>query len=197
MPDSSCAAVVLAAGASSRLGQPKQLVQIDGESLLRRTARMAGEAGCDPVAAVLGFEAERMRHELDGLGAVPVVNGDWRSGMGSSLRCGVAALLQLDPCPRNILLLVCDQVALSVEILRELLLVHASGEKAITASRYAGRCGVPAIFSSVFFPQLLAVSGDRGAREILERHAGQLARVDFPQGELDLDTPEQLKVVWR
>jgi molybdenum cofactor cytidylyltransferase len=202
MAEADCAAVVLAAGSSSRLRQPKQLIQINGESLLRRTVRLAGEAGCDPVAVVVGFEAERLRSELDGLGAIAAVNGDWRSGMGSSLRRGVAALMELDPRPRNVLLLVCDQVALRVEFLRELLRVHNSGADPtgdsgarITAARYSGRIGVPAVFSSRFFPEMMTVQSDQGARGILEAHAGQVATVDFPGGELDLDTPEQLGTI--
>jgi molybdenum cofactor cytidylyltransferase len=141
----------------------------------------------------LGFEAGRMRAELDGLGAIPVMNDGWRTGMGSSLRCGVASVLALDPGPRNLLLLVCDQIALDVEILRELLRVHGLGERPVTASRYGGRSGVPAVFSSAFFPELLNVSGDRGARRILDTNAGDVACVDFHEGELDLDTPEQLR----
>jgi len=196
MPDSSCGAVVLAAGSSSRLGEPKQLVQIGGGSLLRRTVRMAKEAGCDPVVVVLGFEAERMRGELDGLRATAIVNAGWREGMGSSLRCGVAALMDLEPRPANILLLVCDQVALSSDFLSKLLRVHGSvdgsGGAGITAARYAGRLGVPAIFSSALFPELMAIEGDRGAGGILEENASRVTAVDFPGGELDLDTPEQL-----
>jgi molybdenum cofactor cytidylyltransferase len=154
---------------------------------------MASQAGCDPIVTVLGFEAGRMQSELDGLMAIAAINEDWRSGMGSSLRCGVTALMKFDPCPRNILLLVCDQVALTTEFLQELLSFHQSGEAAITAAHYRGRCGVPAIFSSAFFSELLAVSGDQGARRVLEEHAGQVAAVDFPEGEMDLDTPEQLE----
>lgn len=155
---------------------------------------MASEAGCDLVVTVLGFEAGQMRSELDGLAAITVVNEQWREGMGSSVRRGVAALTELDPLPRNALLLVCDQVALSAEFLRQLLLVHASssGEAAITAARYDGRLGVPVVFSSAFFAELLALSGDRGARQILEKHAALVKPVGFPGGELDLDTPEQL-----
>jgi molybdenum cofactor cytidylyltransferase len=195
MAEPNCAAIVLAAGSSSRLGQPKQLVQIDHESLLRRTVRMAWAAGFGPVVVVLGFEVERMQRELDGLGVIPEVNQEWQSGMGSSLRCGITALTTLDPAPRNVLLLVCDQVRLSVEFLQQLLSAHSSGVGGITAARYNGHLGVPAIFSESFFPEMLAVKGDRGARGILEAHAGQVTAVDFPGGELDLDTPEQLGAI--
>jgi molybdenum cofactor cytidylyltransferase len=193
MSEHGCAAVILAAGASTRLGQPKQLVAIEGEPLLVRTSRLVVEAGCHPVVVVTGFDAERMQ---DALADMPVIIGeniDWMSGMGSSLRCGVAALEGMVGRPSDVLILVCDQIALSVELLRELLRVHALGNQPITASRYAGRAGVPAIFPARYFPELQRVEGDRGARGILELHAEDVALVEFGDGVIDLDTPEQLR----
>jgi molybdenum cofactor cytidylyltransferase len=195
MSERPCVGVILAAGASSRLRQPKQLVEIDGETLLRRTARIAAESGCHPIVVVLGFAVDRMRGELEGLDAITVVNGGWRAGMGSSMRCGVEAALQMNPRPENILLLVCDQFRLTADFLRGLLHVHGCSEYPIAAARYNGGLGVPAVFSSIFFPSLLAVNEDRGARRILERNAEHVAPVDFPEGGLDLDTPEDLKRV--
>src|SRR5580658_1234454 len=110
MSEPSSAAIILAAGASSRLGQAKQLVKIDGEPLLVRTARLADEAGCQPIIVVLGFEADRMRGVLDGFRVIVAVNENWRAGMGSSMRCGVETALQIIPPPEDILLMVCDQV---------------------------------------------------------------------------------------
>ena len=112
MSHSSCAAVILAAGASRRLGQAKQLVTIGGEPLLRRTVRLAAQAGCHPIVVVLGFEADRMRSALAGFRVIVAVNEDWRAGMGSSLRCGVETALQISPPPEAILLMVCDQIRL-------------------------------------------------------------------------------------
>ena len=193
MSENTCAAVILAAGASTRLGQPKQLVCIGGEPLLVRTVRLAREAGCEPVVVVIGFEAQRMREALAGIPAVIVENPGWQSGMGSSLRFGVAALAQVVPGSSAVLLLVCDQIALSAGFLNELRRVHELSEKPITAAHYAGRAGVPAIFTARFFPELLKVEGDRGARAILERHAAEVALVEFEDGVIDLDTPEQLR----
>jgi molybdenum cofactor cytidylyltransferase len=193
MSHSSCAAVILAAGASRRLGQAKQLVKIDGEPLLRRTVRMAAEAGCQSIVVVLGFEVERMRSALDGLSVIMAVNEDWRAGMGSSMRCGVGAALQISPPPEDILLMVCDQICLSADVLRQLLCLHGSANHPITAAQYGGRLGVPAVFSSIFFPALLDVSGDRGARGILERNAVRVGTVDFLEGEFDLDVPDDFE----
>jgi molybdenum cofactor cytidylyltransferase len=193
MSEPSCAAVILAAGASRRLGQAKQLVEIDGEPLLRRAVRIADEVGCQPIVVVLGFEVHRMRSVLDGFKVIVVVNENWRAGMGSSMRCGVETALQISPPPESILLMVCDQVRVSVDVLRQLLRLHGLAKYPITAARYGGRLGVPAVFSSIFFPDLLAVTGDRGARVILERNAARVGVVDFLEGELDLDTPDDLE----
>lgn len=184
------AAVILAAGASERLGQPKQLIQVGGESLLRRTARLAVQAGCAPVWVVLGFAAEQMRPELQGLPVQALTNAHWSRGMASSLRSGVsAAQVSADA----VLLLVCDQVRLSGDHLRALLTQHRGGTTAITASAYGGRLGVPAIFNARLFSELLQIEGDRGAREVIERHPAETQAVSWLDGAFDLDSPEQLK----
>jgi molybdenum cofactor cytidylyltransferase len=184
------AAVVLAAGASRRLGQPKQLILIEGESLLRRSARLAIEAGCQPVVVVLGFDAERMLPELAGLAVDVAINANWSSGMGSSLACGVQAVLAARPEADALLVLVCDQPRLTASHLGALLARHAAGPAAIVASAYAGRSGVPAIFAAGLFPELQHLEGDRGARDLIFCHGAQT--VDWPDGALDIDTPTDL-----
>jgi molybdenum cofactor cytidylyltransferase len=218
MPDFRCAAVILAAGASTRLGQPKQLVRINGESLLRRTARLALEAGCSPVHVVLGYEGERMCPELADLtinanqSVHIVVNQNWNEGMGASLRSGMEALRNQQPHPDAVLVLVCDQPPLTADHLRELLTQHATAghkpaaggssetnasSRTITASLYAGRFGVPAVFSARLFPALLASQGDRGARDLIRAHAAEVQAIPWPPGELDLDSPEDLTAIER
>jgi molybdenum cofactor cytidylyltransferase len=189
---SDCAAIVLAAGGSSRLGQPKQLIQIDGESLLRRTARLAGEAGCSPVFVVLGRDAKALSAEVTDLDATMVVNEEWQSGMASSLRTGLAAALNVNPEQENILVLVCDQPNLDSQVLVNLLNTHSSRQPLITVSRYGETLGVPAVFRKELFSELLKLEGDQGARRILQRHREEAAVIPFPAGEIDLDTPEDL-----
>jgi molybdenum cofactor cytidylyltransferase len=192
--ESRITAVILAAGASRRLGEPKQLIQVAGESLLRRSARLALEAQCAPVFAVLGFEAERLRAALGTLPVEVVVNTEWAEGMGSSLRCGVRAARESRPKVDGALVMVCDQPLLTVEHLRKLLQAHRhrQGGGRITASAYAGRAGVPAVFAAETFPELEAVQGDRGAREVLEREHGRVETVDWPEGAVDVDLPEHV-----
>lgn len=185
--------MVLAAGASTRLGQAKQLIEAGGESLLRRTARLALEAGCTPVVVVLGFDAARMRPELAGFPVELVENAEWREGMGSSLRCGISALGSGDLEPTNILLLVCDQPRLTVEHLRTLWSQHLAGGMTITASEYAGRAGVPAVFAAELIAELMQCAGDLGAREVIRRDPARVRAVSWPDGEVDVDRTEDLK----
>lgn len=193
MSERRTAAVILAAGASRRLGQPKQLVRVAGESLLRRTARLAVEVECAPVFVVLGFAAERMCPELDGLSVQPLTNLGWTEGMGASLRCGVAAAQASGA--EAILLLVCDQPQLSMEHLRALLKRHSQGQALITASSYEGRSGVPAIFSAKLFPELVEIRGDRGARQVIEGYGDAVQRIAWAEGGLDVDSLEQLRTI--
>lgn len=190
--DAGIAAVVLAAGASTRLGEPKQLIRIEGESLLRRTARLAGDAGCMPVFVVLGCEAERMRNEMEGLATTPVIHEGWSEGMGSSLRRGIEAVCATQPQPAAVLLLVCDQAKLTVEHLRRLMALQESEGAGVIASGYAGRAGVPAIFGEEFYGELLELQGDAGAREVIRRHPEALKTVFWAEGEMDVDLPEDL-----
>jgi molybdenum cofactor cytidylyltransferase len=187
-----CAAVILAAGASTRLGQPKQLLRIEGESLLHRTIRMAAEAGYNPIFVVLGYESDRMRQDISGLPSKIVLNPEWQSGMGSSLRCGITALMKENPLPERTLLLLSDQAKLSAGILSELMQRTAEGSSLVAASRYAGRLGVPAIFRKDLYPELLKVEGDQGGRSVIEKYSHQTAVVDFPEGSVDIDTPQDL-----
>ena len=194
-PGTQCAAIVLAAGASTRLGQPKQLLQLDGESLLHRTVRIAGEANCVLIYVVLGFEADRMRLEITDLPVKPIINPDWKSGMGSSLRCGVEVLMKETPLPGRVLVLLCDQAKLSAEILSSLIRTSVGVNSLITASSYAGRLGVPAIFNEHLYADLLNVEGDQGARAVILRHTSQTSVVEFPEGAIDIDTPRDLAVL--
>jgi len=174
------AAIVLAAGASKRLGEPKQLVRLGSETLLESAVRVAREAGCSPVVVVLGASAASIQVAPRLGNAIIVVNDDWAEGMGSSVRSGVGTLRDVDAC----LVLTCDMPAVTASHLR---LLMAAGE--LTASSYAGRRGVPAYFPVGTFPLLMELHGDAGARDLLRS-----ARcVELSGGELDVDTVEDLE----
>ena len=177
-------AVVIAAGASRRLGEPKQLAVVGGERLLERAVRVAGEAGCSPVVVVLGARAEEIERAC-GFGSARVLrNTEWAEGMASSIRLGVAELMGETDA---LVVMGCDQPAVTAEHLRGLMAGVA--DASVTASAYAGRRGIPACFAADCFSELLALEGDKGARDLL-----QAARaVELPGGELDVDTVELLR----
>ena len=188
--------ILLAAGASRRLGQPKQLVRLGGETLLERSVRLALLAGCERVFVVLGAQAERIRAEMDGEIAAHsevtlLVNEQWEQGIASSIRAGAARLRQ-DGSASGALLMACDQPFLTVEHLRLLLAAFAErGEREIAASLYGDTLGIPAVFPRSRFTDLLALRGDRGARHLL-RQEPQLVTVACAAAALDVDTPEDL-----
>ena len=177
------AAVVLAAGASTRLGGPKQLVMLGGETLLERAVRVAHEAGCVPVVVVLGAAAELVAARCDLGSAVVVVNEAWEEGMASSIQTGLRAVRVGIGGADGVVLMTCDQPALTAE---HLLALMAAGQ--VTASAYAERRGVPAYFPGAAFPALAALRGDAGARELLRG----AATVELIGGELDVDTATDL-----
>lgn len=189
-------AILLAAGASTRLGQPKQLLRLpafDRKTLLDHTVASARASGAVPIFVVLGAHAEEIILECDLLDCILVHNEAWAEGMASSLRVGIAAVLEHAPAASGATVLVCDQPGLSAEHLVRLLDAHKEDGNRITASRYAGRTGVPAIFPRGLFPSLLALQGDQGARALLQQSGAVVQAIDFPGGELDLDSPEDVE----
>ncbi len=183
MKDRSVAALILAAGASTRLGHPKQLVELCGEPLLRRALRTATEAGLAPVVVVLGASAAQIVEACDLREAWVVVNSGWRDGMAGSLRRGMELVQTFDGL-RGVVVMTCDMPAVSASHLRAL---AATGDDAV-ASSYLGRHGVPAYFAANLFPTLLSLDGDQGARTLL----GDRPAIDLAEGDLDVDTPESL-----
>jgi CTP:molybdopterin cytidylyltransferase MocA len=171
------AGVVLAAGASRRLGRPKQETVLGGETLVERAVRVAMEAGLSPVIVVVNAEcsfAERLRER----GCVMVINDQAAEGMASSIRSGAGVAQQAGSA--GAVVMTCDQVALRAEHLRAL----CADPQRVTASAYAGRRGVPAYFPAASFEELMKLAGDAGARELLR---GAEAVVDESLA-LDVDT---------
>lgn len=189
-------AILLAAGASARLGQPKQLLRLPAfgeETLLDRAARLALEAGATRVFVVLGAYADEIEHSAHLTHCDIVRNAEWREGMASSLRAGIQAVIEQSPATTGALLMVCDQPALSAEHLRQLLAIHASQPEVIAASYYADRFGVPVVVPRSLFPALLQLTGDQGARAILQQTEFERVAIPFPSGEWDIDTAEDLR----
>ncbi|HLZ17106.1 MAG TPA: nucleotidyltransferase family protein [Cyclobacteriaceae bacterium] len=187
-------AIVLAAGSSSRLGQSKQLLKIGDETLLRKTIRTVIDSGVDQVIVILGSEEKAHRNELKGLPVTAVFNPGWEKGMGSSLKRGVRFAVEKFPASEFILVAVCDQPFLTSGHIKKLMGVFQSEKNCpIVASFYAGSPGVPALFHQSIFENLLGVDDEQGAKKLIKDHRQSVCYVDFPAGEVDLDTPEDWK----
>jgi molybdenum cofactor cytidylyltransferase len=183
---SNIAAIILAAGASSRLGQPKQLVEYLGERLLDRALRITRQANVQKIYVVLGANADLIKGTCNLAGATILINEDWATGMASSIRTGVAAL---PVTTQQALILTCDQPAANADHLLALLTI-ASHHNTNAASAYAGRIGTPAVFSERVFSDLLKLEGDTGARAFLQ--SADVVPLPLPDGEFDIDTPDDL-----
>lgn len=180
--------VVLAAGRSTRLGRPKQLVSKEGSSLLRRALSAACESGMGPVYAILGSNAESMKTELAGLPAKAVVNDLWEEGIASSLRCGLRQARSDNPGMDGILVMVCDQPAVEADTLRILAAIRNQADAALAACSYGDTLGTPALFHHSLFAELQTLQGDAGAKRVIERHREEAVFLDFPEGVTDIDT---------
>jgi molybdenum cofactor cytidylyltransferase len=184
--------VLLAAGNSSRMGKPKQLLAYRGTTLLRHAALTAIATGFAPVVVVLGAEGERCRAEIADLPVHPVVNTDWEKGMGTSIRAGIAELVRVAPETGAALIMLHDQPLISAAKLQKLAGAWKPGSCAV-ASAYGGTIGVPALFARELFGELTALSGHQGARRVLEAHRERVIEMEMPEALHDIDTPEDYK----
>jgi molybdenum cofactor cytidylyltransferase len=181
-------AVVLAAGGSSRMGTAKQLLELDGRTLIGRTVDAVRAAGAHPIVVVLGADAEKIRVPIARYPLLTVLNPDWPEGLASSIRRGLRALLDAEPGLDSVLLTPCDQPGLSAEIIAQLASLQR-GSGRIAAARYDGCNGAPAIFGKEHFDVLQSLRGDEGARGLLNGDAEGVVTLDCPALAFDMDTP--------
>jgi molybdenum cofactor cytidylyltransferase len=182
-------AIVLAAGASTRFGSPKQLVRVNGRPLLHTAVAHAVEVAGHSVTVVLGANAAELAPLLKHTPASVIVNRDWNEGLGSSIRAGVA---RVPGSCTAVLLLLADQAAVTKEDLRRLIGAWRRQPEYIVAAQYSGTIGAPAIFPRSRFPDLAALRGDVGARSVFMRNPDRVVRVPMESAALDIDTPEDL-----
>jgi len=185
-----CDIVLLAAGSSSRLGGPKQLLMYKEHTLLQHSIEIALASLANRVIVVLGANAG-----IIGTGITKkddwltcITNDQWQEGLASSIRCGLQYLLSQKPAPQNVLFMVCDQPYINTVLLNKLITLQRQTGHSIVASKYAKTAGIPAIFSRDLFPELLQLTGDKGARKLIEQQKEAVATVAFPLGTIDIDT---------
>jgi molybdenum cofactor cytidylyltransferase len=181
--------VILAAGASTRMGGPKQLLELDGKPLLVRSAEAALASSAWPIVVVLGAHAAAIRPILARLPVLVTENPAWAEGMASSIREGITMLQQFSRGLDAAIIALCDQPAFSTEVIAQLVATQRATGRSIAAARYTGRHGAPALFLREHFPTLTHLTGEEGARALLNGDPERVASVDLPALALDLDTP--------
>lgn len=184
--------IILAAGNSSRLGTPKQLLPYHGKTLLLHIVEQA--LACQPTAVivVVGAENEAISATLSNHDVTICYNADWSTGMASSINKGLTQLIAESSIVTNCIFTVSDQPYLSVQNFTQLYTLQSESGKGIIASTYSDTIGVPVLFTQPYFEALLSLQGDHGAKKIAEQHLEDLVTIPFEGGSVDIDTPEDL-----
>ena len=195
----STAIILLAAGASTRMGSPKLLLTYGNRGLLRHAAEVAAASVCRPILVVLGAYANQLVPEIGNLPVQSLINERWADGMGSSIQIGVGAIKTYDRADniKALVLMLCDQPYVTAAVINNLVAAYHSSGKGIIASEYAGTLGVPALFGREYFAELVTMSGAAGAKLIIATHASDVVSVPFPKGITDIDTAEDYRQLQR
>lgn len=184
--------IILAAGASRRLGTPKQLLEFENQTLLERIAKTALKTGLETVV-VLGANAGKIKKTIENMPVRVVLNQDWQCGMSSSIIKGLKTSLTANPDLSGVILLLCDQPFITEQTLLRLVETQANTGKRIIASRYQESNGVPALFMSEFFGELLELDNETGAKTLIGKHSADRALIDAPEAAFDVDTAEDFE----
>lgn len=185
------AIIILAAGSSSRLGKPKQLIEIQGINLLDRAINAAQNSQSDGMVVVLGWNPELIKTGFDSVRIPFVVNSNWEVGMSSSMQSGLRFLIQKEN-PDQVILMLCDQPFVEDQLLNQLISEKERSGRGIVACAYSNTLGVPAIFDKKYFEDLLTLKGTDGAKKVIFKNKADVLELDFPLGAVDLDTEADL-----
>lgn len=184
------AVIILAAGSSSRMGFPKQLLLYQGSTLLNHTIETAIASVCSPIVVVLGANEEKISCNVDQSCVSVIKNKNWSLGMGSSISLGINFLLSYPETIKAAIICVCDQPFLTAEIINNLVFSYHTTKKPIIACTYANTYGVPVLFDSSFFTELVSLKEKGGAKKLIRQYENDVFFIPFPQGVIDVDTPE-------
>jgi molybdenum cofactor cytidylyltransferase len=178
--------IILAAGSSSRLGQPKQNLVYKGKTLLQRAVDTARASICEPVVVVLGANEELIKSTITGYDLVVVGNADWAEGMASSIRLGLKQILLLNPAIESVILMLCDQPFVDTYLIN--MLVAAQAKTGICTSAYDNTIGPPVLFDAIYFKDLLKLEGSEGAKKVMHKYPEKVKEIPFDSGGIDIDT---------
>ena len=183
----SIAGILLAAGASTRMGSNKLLFPLEDEPVIRRAARQALEAGLAPLIVVLGHEADRVREALEGLDCRIALNPEHARGVNRSLKAGMA---ELPPAVCATVVMLADMPHVSAAMLRAMLARYRTGTAPLVISDYAGVNAPPMLYDRVLFDALGAMQGEGCGRQVVKRHRADADVMSWPAEALaDLDVP--------
>jgi len=191
-PTNNIGVVILAAGDSTRLGRPKQLVQFKGKALLQHAIDQVVQLEVGPSVVVLGGNKDQISSRIDPKGLQVVLNSDWQHGIASSMQVGFEQILSNERKIDHIMFVLSDQPFLEVSQLKRLVKTHLSGNRMATYSEYDGVLGVPAIFSQAAFPFLKTLKGDQGAKKLTTMKGFEFETEPFEKGLFDIDTEEDV-----
>jgi len=189
-PKKNIGIIILAAGASRRLGQPKQLVSIKNKLLLQHAIDIGTSISPHTTAVILGANNEKIKPKVNFYSSHIIINLKWNEGISSSIRSGINYFEKKHPSIENLLFLVCDQIYLSKTHLTKMIESHIKNGSKITCSSYKKEYGVPVIFNNQLFDSLKKLNGDYGAKNILKKNMKEIKAIPFIGGEYDIDTPE-------
>ena len=188
MQNDSIGVILLAAGASVRLGEPKQLLRFRGETLLRRSTKIA-LATSNRVIVTLGSQIEILREEIKDLPVEIVENKDWSNGMSGSIKVGLKKFIDDTDKLKAVVVMVCDQPFVNENLLKKIIAKFQETDAPIVACAYQNTLGVPALFHRKLFPELLALDAQTGAKRLIKKYHAQTAAISFSEGAFDVDTP--------
>lgn len=187
--ENNIAIVILAAGNSSRLGRPKQLLKFKGKSLLENVIFEALKM-TNAIVVVFGSNHELIENEITETTIKKVLNPEWESGMSSSIVKGLLTVLELNPNCQKCIFAVCDQPFVNATLFENLIQESQKTNSGIVASSYSETLGTPVLFHQKYFVELLELKGQEGAKKLIKKHAEDVASVSFEKGNIDIDTEE-------
>ena len=189
MTHSQIGLILLAAGESKRMGQPKQLLKYQGQSLIRHAAEVAVASNCQPIVIVLGAYGDRIKLEIDNLPVYICQNPDWQQGMGSSISVGMETSMLNESELDGVIIALADQPLITVKVYNQLIETDREQAPKAIASTYSDTLGVPALFDRSLFSQLLSMKTKGGAKQLLADYSDRAFNLNIPQAAIDIDTP--------
>ena len=183
--------ILLAAGSSSRLGKPKQLINYQSKTLIQYSIDEVNKSQAEGLVVVLGSNPELIQTGFEPSSAPFIINSDWQHGMSTSMQAGLRFLMEKEVI-NQVVLMLCDQPFVDASLLDQLITAKYTSGKGIVAASYSNTFGVPALFDRRYFEELLQLTGSEGAKKVIFNHQAEVHALDFPLGAVDLDTEEDV-----